>query len=281
MKKFIALAVVATVLVSCGKRGGSSSSSTYGKYTSPYVTANGFVSALNSVDPYYYDLNTLEKDQYDSLRNNFFVYFDAKYNEYVAVDITYLRTLAYWDYYSNNQGLADEFRNVQEDDAWDLGLIGDGWGDDYEIVDYVGSDAFGDPVFQGFDTGYYYEDEEETMDTGLMAANDEELEMFNKASLYSQAFKLPADKALSLVTMEKEVKKMLENAQNGELKEADQEAIANNIKHFTGKSIEEFMAAKDDVNTREKVIDDVANHLGTTTQNIEDVILPELLSIEL
>ena len=74
---------------------------------------------------------------------------------------------------------------------------------------------------------------------------------------------------------------MLENAKNGELLEEDQKAIANNIKHFTGKSIEEFMAAKNDLNAREQIIDDVAGHLGTTTQNIEDVILPELLSIEL
>ncbi len=282
MKNLIVLAAIATLFVSCG-RGGSSSSSTYGKYTSPYVSAQGFVSALNSVDPSYYDYNTLEKDEYDSLREGFFVYYDAKYDEFVGVDLTYLRTLAYWDYYSNNQGLADEFRDVQADDAWYYdGLIGDGWGEDYEIVDFTGSyDINGNPIFVGFDSDMLYEDEEQTMDTGLMAADDSQLEMFNKASLYSQAFKLPADKALSLVTMEKEMVRMLENAQNGELQAQDAEAIANNIKHFTGKSVDEFMAAKEDLNAREKIIDDVAAHLGTTTQNIEDVILPELLSIEI
>ncbi len=38
---------------------------------------------------------------------------------------------------------------------------------------------------------------------------------------------------------------MLDNAQNGELLTADQEAITKNIEHFTGKSVADFTAATD------------------------------------
>lgn len=285
VKNLAMLSTAAVILASCGGGGGGGgggSTSTYGKYTSPTINGQQFVNALNNTDPATTPFNTLEKSEYDTLKNGWFVYYDGKYDEYVAVDSYYIKTLSYWDYYSNNSSLAREFRDVQRDDEFDFGFIGDLYGDNYEIVDVYGYDVLNDEwVYEGIVTGDLYEDEQETKDTALMAAKKEELEMFKKASDYSVAFKLPAEKALSLVTMEKEVKKMLANSANGELSADDQKAIAKNIEHFTGKTLADFEAAKEDAASREKLIEEVAAHIGTPGSNLENVILPELLSIEL
>lgn len=285
VKNLAMLSTAAVILASCGGGGGGGgggSTSTYGKYTSPTINGQQFVNALNNTDPATTPFNTLEKSEYDTLKNGWFVYYDGKYDEYVAVDSYYIKTLSYWDYYSNNSSLAREFRDVQSDDEFDFGFIGDLYGDNYEIVDVYGYDVLNDEwVYEGIVTGDLYEDEQETKDTALMAAKKEELEMFKKASDYSVAFKLPAEKALSLVTMEKEVKKMLANSANGELSADDQKAIAKNIEHFTGKTLADFEAAKEDAASREKLIEEVAAHIGTPGSNLENVILPELLSIEL
>ncbi len=284
LKNLALLSTAAIMLASCGGGGGGGggSTSTYGKYTSSSINGQQFVNALNNTDPSYTPYNTMEKDEWQSLKDGWFVYYDGKYDEYVAVDVYYLKTLSYWDYYSSNSSLAREFRDVQSDDEFDFGFIGDAWGDNYEIVDLYGYDILNDEyVYEGIITGDLYEDEQQTTDTGLMAANKEDLEMFKKASDYSVAFKIPADKALSLVTMEKEVKKMLESSSNGELRAEDQKAIAKNIEHFTGKSLSDFEAAKEDSAAREKLIEEVAAHIGTPGSNLENVILPELLSIDL
>ena len=284
LKNLALLSTAAIMLASCGGGGGGGggSTSTYGKYTSSSINGQQFVNALNNTDPSYTPYNTMEKDEWQSLKDGLFVYYDGKYDEYVAVDVYYLKTLSYWDYYSSNSSLAREFRDVQSDDEFDFGFIGDAWGDNYEIVDLYGYDILNDEyVYEGIITGDLYEDEQQTTDTGLMAANKEDLEMFKKASDYSVAFKIPADKALSLVTMEKEVKKMLESSSNGELRAEDQKAIAKNIEHFTGKSLSDFEAAKEDSAAREKLIEEVAAHIGTPGSNLENVILPELLSIDL
>ncbi|WP_157680634.1 hypothetical protein [Bacteriovorax sp. Seq25_V] len=283
LKNLALLSTTAIMLASCGGGGGGGgSTSTYGKYTSPSINGQQFVNALNNTDPAYTPYNTMEKDEWASLKDGWFVYYDGKYDEYVAVDVYYLKTLSYWDYYSSNSSLAREFRDVQADDEFDFGFIGDAWGDNYEIVDLYGYDVLNDEyVYEGIITGDLYEDEQQTTDTGLMAANKEDLEMFKKASDYSVAFKIPAEKALSLVTMEKEVKKMLESSSNGELRAEDQQAIAKNIEHFTGKTFADFEAAKEDSAAREKLIEEVSAHIGTPGSNLENVILPELLSIDL
>jgi hypothetical protein len=276
-----AFAAVGMTLASCG--GSSSSTSSYDLYTSPYITASGFVSALNNVDPYYVPANYLEKTEYETIRGQgFFVYYDGMYDEYVAVDKDYLRSIAYWDYYSSNSGLAQEFRDIQDDDEWDYGMIGDYYGDYYEIVDPIAYDSYYDEfIFEGVVSGNLYEDDEQVTDTGLMAAQKEEEAMFQKAASYSVAFKIPAKQALSLVTMEKEVTRMLKDASDGSLQDADKQAISKNIEHFTGKTMEEFEDAKQDPALREQLLEDVAEHIGTPQENLEDVILPTLLSIDL
>ncbi|EQC52250.1 hypothetical protein [Bacteriovorax sp. DB6_IX] len=284
IKSLALLSTAAVVLTSCGGSGGGGSTSTYGKYTSPYITASGFVNALNNVDPISNPLNYIDKTEAETLRNDgrWFVYYDAEYDHEVAVDLNYLRSIAYWDYYSSNNNLAREFRNIQLDDEIDYGDIGDLYGDYYEPVDVVGYDyGTNEFIYEGVWSGELYEDETETTDTGLLAAQSEDTELFDKASSYSVAFKLPAKKALELVTMEKEVKRMLKSASAGELLEEDQKAITKNIEHFTGKTMAEFEAAKEDAGKREQLIEEVSAHLGTPGSNLENVILPELLSIDL
>ncbi len=279
------LATAATILTSCGGSGGSGgSSSTYGKYQSSFITAEGFVNSLNSVDPISNPLNYIDKDEYETLRNDgrWFVYYDAEYDHEVAVDLNYLRSIQYWDYYSSNNNLAREFRDIQLDDEIDYGDIGDLYGDYYEPVDVAGYDYVLDEfIYEGVWSGELYEDETETTDTGLLAAQKEDNKLFEKASAYSVAFKLPVKKALELVTMEKEVKRMLESATEGSLLEEDQKAITKNIEHFTGKTMAEFNEAKEDVSKREVLIEEISAHIGTPGSNLENVILPELLSIDL
>lgn len=288
LKNVALLSTAALVLTSCGggggKGGGSSTGggSTYGQYSSPGINGNSFISALNGVDSVNTPYNTMEKDEWDTLKDGWFVYYDGKFDEYVAVDSYYLKTLSYWSYYSSNSALAKEFRAIQNEDEFDFGFIGDTFGDNYEIVDLYGYDSLNDEwVYEGIITGDLYEDEQTTTDTTLMAAQKEDTELFSKASAYSIAFKLPVEKALSLVTMEKEVKKMLKNSVDGELNTEDQKAMAKNIEHFTGKTFADFEAAKTDSAAREKLIEEVAAHIGTPGSNLENVILPELLNVEL
>lgn len=276
LKNAAFLATTATLLASCGggggNGGGNGGGSTAGYYRSAYVTANQFVNALNNVDGSYYN----EMEKLDTIRGEgFFVYFDDEWQEYVAVDVDYLRTIQYWSYYANTTDLAGEYRDIQDDDYFYGGLIGDGYGDDYEIVDYYDYDVWNDEViFQGIDSGYLYEDEEQTVDTGVMAANEEDKKLYQQASKYSVVFKIPAKEALSLVTMEKEVKRMLADAQNGELLEADKQAFAKNIEHFTGKTIAEFEAAKEDPALAQELREDIAAKLGNpgTTAALEDLL---------
>lgn len=300
-----ALLTLATsaLLVSCG--GGGSSSGGHGGghggggggcysncgpsegwRSSSYITVNQFVDALNDVDGAvdygnYDDISFAVKYTDETVRGEgFFVYFDSEFGEYIAVDIDYLRTIEYWDYYSSNTGLADTFRDIQDDDEFMTGLIGDGDGLDYEIVDYFDTDFYtGEDFYIGFDSNELYEDEVEVTDTSLAVANEQEKELYKKASSYSVAFKIPMDKALSLASLEKELKKMAANAQNGELSEDDTNAMVANFEHFTGVSMEEFNQAKEDGTLRDTLVEEVKANIGTESSDFEDQILSQVFDI--
>lgn len=284
-KKSLLALTALTVLASCGGGGGGGgNSSSYGAKNSPYITAQGFVNALNDVDGY--SDNELVKHEWDTVRSDWdgeewFVIYDAEYGNEVAVSLQYLRTITYYDYYSSNYNLADEFRDIQDDDEFYSGLIGDGYGDDYEYVDYEYTDRFGEDYYRGFDSGYLYEDTEETTDVSLMAADKENKEFFKKAADVSFAYSIDMKTSLSLVTLGSKVEKMIDRANGDKLTEEDQLALANDIEAVTGASLANFNEAANNPEVKEVLVEDIAAKLGTSADNLENRLLPEVFGIDL
>jgi len=263
--------------------GGGGGGSSYGIYNSPYISSQSFVSALNDLDNVSYPYDSyMVKDEWDTVRggDDWFVIYDSAYGEYVAVSLQYVRTLEYYDYYSTNEGTADAYRSIADDDEFYTGLIGDGYGDDYEIVDYEYTDAYGEDYYRGFDSGMLYEDTDESTDVSLQAKDKEEKAFFQKASSLSVTYSLDMKTSLSLVSLGKKVEKMIESSK-GELTEADQKAMTEDVMKLTGVSLAELNEAMKDADAKEKLVEKVADKLGTTTDSLETQILPDLLGIEI
>ena len=284
-KSLLALTALAA-LASCGgsSGGGGGGGSTYGAKNSPYISAQSFVNSLNDVDGY--SDNELVKDQWDTVRSahdgeDWFVIYDAEYQEYVAVSLQYIRTITYYDYYSSNYNLADEFRDIEDDHEFYNGLIGDGFGDDYEIVDYEYTDSWGEDYYRGFDSDYLYEDSEETTDVSLMAADKEGQEFFKKAADVSFAYSIDMKTSLSLVTLGDKVEKMINRANGEKLTQEDELALVSDIEKVTGASYAQFNEAANNPEVKEVLIEDIAKKLGTTGDNLENRLLPEVFGIDL
>lgn len=283
-KSLLALTALATIASCGGGGGGGGTSSTYGSYSSPYVSAQSFVNSLNDVDGY--SDNELVKDEWDTVRSSwdsedFFVIYDAEYDEYVSVSLQYVRTITYYDYYSSNFNLATEFRDIQDDDDFFNGLIGDGYGDDYEIVDYSHTDIWGEDYYRGFDSGLLYEDADETTDVSLMAADKEKAEFYKKAADVSFAYSIDMKTSLSLVTLGTKVEKMLDRSKGEQLTKADELALVSDIEKVTGASYAEFNEAATNSEVKEDLVAKIAAKLGTNSDNLENRLLPEVFGIEL
>lgn len=121
------------------------------------VTPESFVEGLNNIDSGYLPTNYIEKSIYKTERNGFFVYYDGLYDEYVAVNLSYLIALQYSFSYATNYDVANEFRIIQDDDEYEFSYIGDYYGDNYEIVDISYFDYnTNEDVFKGYVTGSFY-----------------------------------------------------------------------------------------------------------------------------
>jgi hypothetical protein len=279
MSLFLALA--STLLVSCGGGGGGGGGgSTYGSYTSPYVTSQAFVDALNNVDPQYAD-SYIELYSDETVRSGiigeeeFFVFYDAKYNEYKAVSLQYVRSIIYYDYYSNNNALADEFRFIEDDDILSGFFDGDPFGDDYEVVDY----DFITDLYFGRNSGFAYEDEEETFDVNLMQSDKEKMAFFKKASAISLTYNVSIQTSMSLVTLGKKVEKLIGG--NGEITNEDQQALVTDISNLTGVTLEDVTAAQADETKKAELLKKIADKIGSTASNLEHKILPEVFGVNL
>lgn len=283
------LASFAVLLTACSGGGGGGSynggggGSSYGAHSSPYITANGFVNALNNVDnaSFPYD-NYIVKDEWDTIRNDedWFVVWDEEYQENVAVSLQYLRSIVYYSYYSSNSNLADEYRDIQADDQYFTGLIGDGYGNDYEIVDYYGSDSYGDPVYIGYDSGLFYEDEQQTYDVSLMSGEAEGRAFYEKAAKVSYAYSVGIETSLALVTLGEKVEKMLDKT-DGEITLEDQMALVSDLEHMTGVTLQEVNEAARSLEAKDDLVQRVADKIGTTSSNLEQRIMPDIFGLEL
>ena len=282
-KSLLALTALATV-ASCGGGGGGGGGSSASNQSSPYISAQSFVNSLNDVDGY--SDNVLVKDEWDTVRSSwdsedYFIYEDGEHGEEVAVSLQYIRSITYYDYYASNFNLASEFRDIQDDDEFFSGLIGDGNGNDYEIVDYEYTDIWGEDYYRGFDSGLLYEDSEETTDVSLMAADKEKQAFYKKAADVSFAYSIDIKTSLSLVTLGTKVEKMLDRSKGEQLTKADEQALVSDIEKVTGASYAEFNEAASNPEVKEDLVAKIAAKLGTNSDNLENRLLPEVFGIEL
>ncbi len=281
MKKLIlgaALTTTALALSSCSGGGGSSS---YGAYQSPYVSASSFVNGLNATD------NTLINSEvilytnetayatYDGEQR--FVIYDGLRNEYKAVSLQYIRSIVYYDYYSNSYALAEEFRDIENYDMATGFYDGDAYGLDYEDVSFNSYDGY----FYGQVTGYQYEDETETHDVNLIASEKEELALYDKISKISYTYQVSLETATSLAKLGDKVEGMLKKgAAQEELTAEDQAILTKDLEKITGVTIEEVVAAELDSEKKEELIKKISSKMGTTPQQLEDHLIPELLGVQ-
>lgn len=276
--KSAALLSAATMLASCSGGG----SSTYGTYYSPTVSVNEFVNALNRIEGFGADASYVELYTDETIRStyagedNWFVIYDDKYNEYKAVSLEYIRSVVYYDYYSNSTALAREFRAIERDDILSGDINGDFWGDDYEVVDY----DFWTNTFIGRNSGFQYEDEAATTDVSLMTAELEQKEFFKKAANLSFAFNVGLETSMSLVTLGQKAEQMLKKSA-GDLTADDQAALTSDLQRLTGVSLAEVMAAANDQAAQDDLVGKIADKIGTSAANLENKILPELFGLQL
>lgn len=267
------------VLASCGGGGGGSAPSTYGTYHSPNILASEFVNSLNSVDGTY--SSHVELYTNETLRSqvpgqeDWFVIWDAKYSEYKAVSLQYIRSIVYYDYYANNRAVASEFRSIERGDILSGNLNGDYYGNDYEVVDRLSSG-----YFEGRNSGYLYEDEATSTDVSLLAKEQEQKKFFDKAAKVSLVYNVSIETSMSMVTLGSKIERMLTRA-NGELTQEDQAALLGDIKTLTGVSLEELQKASENSAAKEEVLAKVAAKFGTSAQNLEQKFLPEVFGITL
>lgn len=274
----VSLLSVLLTLASCGSGGGGGSS--YGAKTSPNILASEFVASLNNVDGTYstsvqlYTNETLRSQHLG--QEKWFVIWDAKYSEYKAVSLNYVRTIVYYDYYSNNNAVASEFRSIERSDVLSGRYNGDTYGNDYEVVDYDSSTGY----YQGRNSGYLYEDEAGTTDVSLLASEQEKMKFYEKAAKVSFVYNVSLETSMSMVTLGSKIEKMLSHG-NGELTADDQAALLGDLKVLTGVSVEEIQAAANDSKSKADVLAKVAAKIGTSAQNLEQKFLPEVFGIVL
>jgi len=240
-------------------------------FVEPNVTADAFVDSLNYIDG---NLDSYV-ELYDTFReidegiDNWFVIWDDFYGEYKAVSLQYIRSIEYWDYVKNTDSLADEFRAIESDDIAAGELEGDFFGDDYEVVDYFENDD----VFVGRNSGWEYEDEDQTSDVNLMAAKIAQKKFLTLASAVSYEFKVNISTAMGLVTLGD---KMASMKSKGDLSSEDQLALSGDLQKLTGITLKDLTSESKDA-----IFAKAAKNLGTSAVNLEQKLLPEVFGIEL
>lgn len=280
-KMFLNVATLASlaVLASCTGGGGGGSTSTWGSYQSPSVSVETFVAGLNSVDGASSYVELYEDETYRSMvpgQEEWFVIYDDKWSEHKAVSLQYIRSIIYYDYYANSSALASEFRAIENGHISGGHVNGDYYGDDYEVVDY----NYFSNSYVGRNSGFEYEDEAATTDVSLMTAELQQKEFIKKAAKISYAFNVGIETSLSLVTLGEKAEMMLKK-NKGELTKEDQAAFASDLQRLTGVTLEDVMAAANDQKAQSDLIEKIADKIGTSSSNLENRLLPELLGVQL
>ena len=277
-----ALLATASLVILSGCPGGGTSL-IYDYYTSPNITANQFVNALNDVDNApLFDESELVLDINETIRggDDWFVIWDQEAGDYKAVSLQYIRSIVYYDYIQSNYGTADEFRNIEANDILNGDFFGDPLGLDYETVDYIGDDAFGTPIFQGVNTNLLYEDQEESFDVSLAAGEAEMMKKAQKASSLSFAYNLDIKTSLALVSLGEKVENKL-GTNSGELTLEDQVDLMGDITHLTGVTLSDLEGITTGSVDKKEALNKAAKKIGTSSSSLQQRLLPEVFGISL
>jgi len=277
LKQLLAVSTTALLITSCG--GGGGGTSTYGSYMSPNETVDQFVSALNTTDGTYIDPSVVMLYENETLRSatpgeeQWFVIFDSKFNEYKSVSLQYVRSIVYYDYYSNSTALATEFRDIEATDILNGDLNGDFFGDNYEVADNIGGG-----LYQGRNSGMLYDDEEDTEDVILEMKDSEVKKFAESASKISYLYKVDLPTAMSIYTLGVKSKSLIKK---GELTLEDQLSLAGDLEKLTGKNAQELLSSLSNAEKRDDLLKDVAKKLGTTEDSLQNRILPDFFGLSL
>lgn len=144
--------------------------------------------------------------------------------------------------------------------------------------------GFDDGYEQGYEDGHIdgtwgYEQEVETRDVGLLAGEAQKRRLHQKASRIAYTYSMEFESALSLVTLGQKINKMRDSF--GHLTEADRKAITGDLETLTGVTLDKVMESLTDPQKQKALISNIADKIGTSAQNLETRILPELFSIHL
>lgn len=263
------LVTIAALLGLCLFQSCKNDSPTFSYHTTPTITAQRFVDALNTVDADTSDPSILKKPE--SLQEGYIVIYDAEDCHYRAVSMDFLRNLEYWSTHTSDVGTASEYRHMEFDD-----LLGT-YESERVVYDEDLSLTNGFDTYVGIQTGLSYEDESENYDVALANREAEDKAFYEKAASVSIAYNVKIESALQLVKLGQKVEVMMGGS--GELTAEDSNYVMSNLKEIAGVDSDEIIQAMSDSKKKADVISKIAEKIGTSTQKLEDQILPELFGM--
>jgi hypothetical protein len=206
---------------------------------------------------------------------DWFVIYDDRRDRYMAVRIGYLRGLEGYGYEDYIGELGDSFRSNEGFNRLFGNTNGDSGGDNYEAVD-LGLDG----LFYGRESGYTYEDEDFVTDVNLLVANSEELNFYKKVAFISYTHSVAPRTASRLLTLGKKLE-ALNLGETSEISLEDSNVLLKDLESLAGVSKAELLELMSNSRKKQDILNKVSTHIGTTSQNLEDHILPELFGINL
>lgn len=206
---------------------------------------------------------------------DWFVIYDDRRDRYMAVRIGYLRGLEGYGYEDYIGELGDSFRSNEGFNRLFGNTNGDSGGDNYEAVD-LGLDG----LFYGRESGYTYEDEDFVTDVNLLVANSEELSFYKKVAFISYTHSVAPRTASRLLTLGKKLE-ALNLGETSEISSEDSNVLLKDLESLAGVSKAELLELMSNSRNKQDILNKVSTHIGTTSQNLEDHLLPELFGINL
>lgn len=264
--------------------------------TDPTMTASRLVQGLNSITPSTTDqygevdknISSLVRTPSEAARTNvpgetpWFVIWDGKSDTYKAVSLNYIRTMTYdykkWWLHADSENCNSINRCPRDSSDDDFASTFRGVpmsGDTVEEVDYDAVTG----MYRGRISGFEYEDEAQTYDVSLMAAEKEEMANVQKAANLSLAYQINIQTSVALVQLSEQLERTLKRS-NG-LTMEDQQSLTKTVFSIAGISAAEVVKASLSEKSQQEMINKIADRIGTSATNLENRILPDLLGVEL
>lgn len=274
--------IVMLLFASCGKGQWGCVNNCTETRVAAHLTVDAFMAALNRVDYVAEDsvvLKNINETERSKLagEGKWFIIWDAKYSQYKAVNLDYLKNVVGYEYDVYRKGpaygatvessVAENFRGFND--------INYGYG-----VGYEAAYSNGDGTYTGHSSGYIYEDEAETTDVSLMAKEKEETAMYEKASKISYLFNINIQSSMSMAILGDRIQKMM-SRNSGELTAEDKSAIMSEFDKTLGVSAEEMMRALENQSGQKALVEKIAEKIGTNSENLEQRIFPEIFGFYL